>query len=186
MYGTLTLVLFTQLNGCKLNPSTMKTSRLKRRLILKNGSIYNLFWQSHHYNWQLKTLTSGALVHLFPDVVVQRGPTSVGYMVHCAAASTSPFLGGSSTCVHLRSYHRYCPERSVASRKCVLTALIIHLLIHLQLIPRDPSLPPLVFHWIPIFGSAAGYGHDPLNFLLECREKVCLRYHAVQHILVTF
>jgi len=39
------------------------------------------------------------------------------------------------------------------------------------LIPRDPSLPPLVFHWIPIFGSAAAYGQDPLKFLFECREK---------------
>jgi sterol 14-demethylase len=50
----------------------------------------------------------------------------------------------------------------------------------LQLMPRNPSLPPLVFHWIPIFGSAARYGNDPLKFLLECREKVCFlsRYQS--------
>lgn len=41
-----------------------------------------------------------------------------------------------------------------------------------QIIPRDPSLPPEVFHWIPIIGSAISYGKDPLNFFFKCREKV--------------
>ncbi|KAI0077045.1 cytochrome P450 51 [Panus rudis PR-1116 ss-1] len=40
-----------------------------------------------------------------------------------------------------------------------------------QLLPRDKSRPPLVWHWIPFFGSAAGYGQDPIKFFLECREK---------------
>ncbi|KAG8864925.1 Lanosterol 14-alpha-demethylase [Tulasnella sp. 330] len=40
-----------------------------------------------------------------------------------------------------------------------------------RLLPTDPSLPPVVFHWIPFFGSAAGYGDDPLNFFFKCREK---------------
>ncbi|KAI0733672.1 cytochrome P450 [Fomitopsis betulina] len=40
-----------------------------------------------------------------------------------------------------------------------------------QLFPRDPSLPPVVFHWIPWFGSAAQYGQDPVQFFLSCREK---------------
>ncbi|KAG8944406.1 Lanosterol 14-alpha-demethylase [Tulasnella sp. 424] len=39
------------------------------------------------------------------------------------------------------------------------------------LIPQDSSLPPLVFYWIPFFGSAASYGEDPLNFFFKCREK---------------
>ncbi|EUC64781.1 lanosterol 14-alpha-demethylase, partial [Rhizoctonia solani AG-3 Rhs1AP] len=39
------------------------------------------------------------------------------------------------------------------------------------LVPRDPSLPPLVFHWVPIIGSAIAYGDDPLAFLFSCREK---------------
>lgn len=43
----------------------------------------------------------------------------------------------------------------------------------LQILPRDPSLPPEVFHAIPIFGSAVQYGNDPLNFFAKCREKVC-------------
>ncbi|CAE6454863.1 unnamed protein product [Rhizoctonia solani] len=39
------------------------------------------------------------------------------------------------------------------------------------LITRDPSLPPLVFHWVPIIGSAVAYGDDPLGFFFSCREK---------------
>ena len=41
-----------------------------------------------------------------------------------------------------------------------------------QLLPRDPTLPPVVFHYIPWFGSAAYYGEDPYKFYFECREKV--------------
>ncbi|CAL1716454.1 unnamed protein product [Somion occarium] len=40
-----------------------------------------------------------------------------------------------------------------------------------QLLPRDKSKPPLVWHWIPIFGSAAAYGQDPIKFFLDCRDK---------------
>ena len=41
-----------------------------------------------------------------------------------------------------------------------------------QLIPRDPTLPPLVFHWLPWLGSAISYGDDPINFFFSSREKV--------------
>jgi hypothetical protein len=41
-----------------------------------------------------------------------------------------------------------------------------------QVLPKDPSLPPVVFHYIPWFGSAATYGMDPYKFLFDCREKV--------------
>lgn len=40
-----------------------------------------------------------------------------------------------------------------------------------QMLPRNKSQPPLVFHWIPVFGSAAPYGQDPIKFFLDCREK---------------
>lgn len=40
------------------------------------------------------------------------------------------------------------------------------------MIPQDKTLPPVVFHWIPIFGSAAEYGMDPLGFYEKCRVKV--------------
>lgn len=39
------------------------------------------------------------------------------------------------------------------------------------LLPRDKSHPPVVFHWIPIVGSAIEYGMDPLQFFERCREK---------------
>ncbi|KAG8741811.1 Lanosterol 14-alpha-demethylase [Ceratobasidium sp. 414] len=39
------------------------------------------------------------------------------------------------------------------------------------LLPQDPSLPPLVFHILPIIGSAIQYGNDPIGFLFSCREK---------------
>jgi hypothetical protein len=49
------------------------------------------------------------------------------------------------------------------------------LLVHgesLQLVPRDPTLPPLVFHWLPWLGSTISYGDDPINFFFSSREKV--------------
>ncbi|ESK93985.1 lanosterol 14-alpha-demethylase [Moniliophthora roreri MCA 2997] len=39
------------------------------------------------------------------------------------------------------------------------------------LIPRNKSEPPVVFHWLPIIGSAVSYGNDPVNFFFKCREK---------------
>ncbi|KAF8522681.1 lanosterol 14-alpha-demethylase [Gautieria morchelliformis] len=39
------------------------------------------------------------------------------------------------------------------------------------IIPRDPYTPPLVFHWLPVIGSAIEYGSDPVNFLARCRAK---------------
>lgn len=38
-------------------------------------------------------------------------------------------------------------------------------------IPRPKSAPPLVFHWIPWFGSAAYYGESPYEFFFENRAK---------------
>ncbi|KAJ7067082.1 cytochrome P450 [Mycena amicta] len=40
-----------------------------------------------------------------------------------------------------------------------------------KLIPRKTSDPPLVFHWIPIVGSAIWYGNDPVGFFAACQEK---------------
>ncbi|WWC70417.1 uncharacterized protein I206_104368 [Kwoniella pini CBS 10737] len=50
--------------------------------------------------------------------------------------------------------------------------LIIGLNVLRQLaLPRNKSLPPVVFHYIPWFGSAAYYGEDPYKFFFECRDK---------------
>jgi sterol 14-demethylase len=39
------------------------------------------------------------------------------------------------------------------------------------IVPKDPTAPPVVFHYIPWFGSAAYYGMDPYKFMFECRDK---------------
>lgn len=52
-----------------------------------------------------------------------------------------------------------------------LAVVVIANVIH-QFLPRKKSEPPLVFHWIPFIGNAVGYGRDPCNFMMQCREKV--------------
>ncbi|EMD31342.1 hypothetical protein CERSUDRAFT_119908 [Gelatoporia subvermispora B] len=49
--------------------------------------------------------------------------------------------------------------------------LVVALNVVYQLLPRDRSLPPLVFHWLPFVGSAPAYGKDPIGFFTQCREK---------------
>ncbi|GAA5996010.1 cytochrome P450 [Rhodotorula paludigena] len=39
------------------------------------------------------------------------------------------------------------------------------------LAPRDPTKPPLVFHYVPVLGCAVSYGMDPLGFLEDCKAK---------------
>lgn len=41
-----------------------------------------------------------------------------------------------------------------------------------QLLFRNPSEPPLVFHWVPFIGSTISYGIDPYKFFFNCRDKV--------------
>ncbi|KAJ3475810.1 hypothetical protein NLI96_g11590 [Meripilus lineatus] len=50
-----------------------------------------------------------------------------------------------------------------------IIAIVINVL--RQLLPQDKTKPPMIFHWIPVFGSAAAYGQDPIKFFLDCREK---------------
>ncbi|KAK7018542.1 lanosterol 14-alpha-demethylase [Favolaschia claudopus] len=40
-----------------------------------------------------------------------------------------------------------------------------------KIAPRKASDPPLVFHWLPIIGSAIWYGNDPINFFQTCQER---------------
>ncbi|KAJ7707412.1 lanosterol 14-alpha-demethylase [Mycena rosella] len=40
-----------------------------------------------------------------------------------------------------------------------------------KIAPRKASDPPIVFHWLPIIGSAIWYGNDPINFFQSCQEK---------------
>lgn len=51
-----------------------------------------------------------------------------------------------------------------------LVAVALNVVSQLAL-PRKSSLPPVVFHYVPIIGSAVSYGMDPYKFFFECREK---------------
>ncbi|KAF8588230.1 lanosterol 14-alpha-demethylase [Ramaria rubella] len=51
-----------------------------------------------------------------------------------------------------------------------LIAIVLNVLRQF-IIPQDPNQPPVVFHWLPIIGSAIAYGNDPINFFFKCREK---------------
>lgn len=56
--------------------------------------------------------------------------------------------------------------------------MAVNLELFMQVLPRKPNEPPVVFHWLPIVGSAVGYGNDPLNFFFKCREKVRAPIHG--------
>lgn len=43
-----------------------------------------------------------------------------------------------------------------------------------QVLFRDPTKPPMVFHWFPFIGSTITYGMDPPRFFRECNKKVGL------------
>ncbi|KAG2365572.1 cytochrome P450 [Suillus spraguei] len=73
----------------------------------------------------------------------------------------------------MQQYVTASPGRAVLLALFYTPVLIVVLNILQQLIiPRDPSLPPEVFYWIPFIGSSISYGNDPLNFFFKCREKV--------------
>ncbi|KMQ81465.1 eburicol 14-alpha-demethylase [Lasius niger] len=51
-------------------------------------------------------------------------------------------------------------------------ALSVVLNVASQMLPKDPTRPPLVFHWFPFIGSTITYGMDPPTFFRENRAKV--------------
>lgn len=42
-----------------------------------------------------------------------------------------------------------------------------------QLLFKDRTKPPLVFHYFPFFGSTVRYGMDPYAFFQDCQRQVC-------------
>lgn len=52
----------------------------------------------------------------------------------------------------------------------LVLAIILNVLS--QLLLKNPNEPPVVFHWLPVFGSTIVYGIDPYKFFFSCREKV--------------
>ena len=57
-----------------------------------------------------------------------------------------------------------------ASLSFVVLAIVLNVL--QQLLFKNPDEPPVVFHWVPFFGSTIIYGIDPYKFFFSCREKV--------------
>ena len=51
----------------------------------------------------------------------------------------------------------------------VVSAVVLNVLS--QLLLKNPTEPPVVFHWFPIIGSTVTYGIDPFKFFFACREK---------------
>ncbi|KAG2365578.1 cytochrome P450 [Suillus spraguei] len=91
-------------------------------------------------------------------------------MLSNSTAPASSYIGaiGDAT----QQYVAASPGRTLLLGLLYIPVLIVVLNILKQLVaPRDPSLPPEVFHWIPFIGSTISYGNDPLNFFFKCREK---------------
>ncbi|KAA1467603.1 cytochrome P450 [Dentipellis sp. KUC8613] len=75
---------------------------------------------------------------------------------------------------YLAEAHKHLPTTPrlilLALVNIPVLAIVLNVLRQL-IIPRDKTLPPEVFHWLPWVGSAPEYGNDPLKFFFKCREK---------------
>ncbi|KAL3471033.1 cytochrome P450 [Aspergillus californicus] len=62
-----------------------------------------------------------------------------------------------------------CPQVTLVIVLFIGLSILVNAL--KQAIIKEPSKPPLVFHWLPIIGSTITYGRDPLKFFQDCKEK---------------
>ncbi|EMR10923.1 hypothetical protein PNEG_01069 [Pneumocystis murina B123] len=55
----------------------------------------------------------------------------------------------------------------------IIIILTLFFLLHIfpQLYQKDPSKPPVVFHWFPFIGSTIQYGLDPYKFFQKQKKK---------------
>lgn len=60
---------------------------------------------------------------------------------------------------------------SLAVLTALITVTIVSSILH-QTFFKDPSKPPVVFHWVPFIGSTVTYGIDPYKFFLDSQAKV--------------
>lgn len=62
----------------------------------------------------------------------------------------------------------------------ILTAIIAFLSLSVvfnvlaQVLLKDTTKPPVVFHWVPFLGSTVTYGIDPIAFFQQNQQKVSL------------
>lgn len=56
----------------------------------------------------------------------------------------------------------------------LLSFLVLAIVLNVlgQLLLKNANEPPLVFHWVPFFGSTITYGIDPYHFFFRCQKKV--------------
>ncbi|QSL66609.1 hypothetical protein MERGE_000991 [Pneumocystis wakefieldiae] len=56
----------------------------------------------------------------------------------------------------------------------IIIILTLFFLLHIfpQLYQKNPSKPPVVFHWLPFIGSTIQYGLDPYKFFQKQKERV--------------
>jgi hypothetical protein len=66
----------------------------------------------------------------------------------------------------------WTPLAYLGAAGTVLTAIVL-LNVLKQLIFRNPTEPPLVFHLFPIIGSTITYGMQPVEFFAKNKAKVC-------------
>ncbi|KAI4167878.1 MAG: hypothetical protein LQ343_006837 [Gyalolechia ehrenbergii] len=59
---------------------------------------------------------------------------------------------------------------SLAVLTALITVTIVSSILH-QTFFKDPSKPPVVFHWVPFIGSTVTYGIDPYKFFLDSQAK---------------
>lgn len=67
---------------------------------------------------------------------------------------------------------------TIASGLAIFVVLSIVLNVLQQFLFKNSKEPPVVFHWVPFFGSTIVYGIDPYKFFFGCREKVMHRPYA--------
>jgi hypothetical protein len=70
----------------------------------------------------------------------------------------------------------WTPLTYVAAFGTFLTAVVL-LNVLQQLVWKNPTDPPLVFHLFPIIGSTITYGMQPVKFFEENKKKVNARIH---------
>ena len=61
-----------------------------------------------------------------------------------------------------------------ASTTSLFGLLVLAIVVNVlqQLLIKKRNEPPVVFHWVPFFGSTVTYGIDPYEFFFSAREKV--------------
>ncbi|KAG8211590.1 14-alpha sterol demethylase [Trichophyton interdigitale] len=73
---------------------------------------------------------------------------------------------------------RFCENCSTLSTAALVASavsafIVLSIVINVlqQLLFKDPTKPPVVFHWVPVIGSTISYGIDPYKFFDDCKEK---------------